>query len=485
MKQSLQLKMGQSLTMTPQLQQAIRLLQLSSLELQHEVQDALDSNLMLEEGAEEERSTDAKDTALELKPTDNKQDQKEVEVGETTEIPDELPVDTVWEDVYDSQTYQAPTSGVGEDYDFASHKSEAATLNSHLCWQMEMSTLSDTDRIIAMAIIDSISATGYLQSDLLTILDSLDDDEIELDEVEAVLQRVQHFDPPGVGARNLQECLLIQLKQFPSDIPYYLTANKILSHHIQVLGAQDMALLRRKLKIDEAQITGAITLIQQLNPRPGNSIESSHAQYVTPDVYVVKTKRGWRVDLNSESSPKLRINTGYASLIRRADSSADNTCMKNHLQEAKWFLKSLQSRNETLLKVATSIVEFQQNFFEYGDESMKPLVLREIAETVEMHESTVSRVTSQKYMHTPRGIFEFKYFFSSHVNTNAGGECSSTAIRALLKKLITQEPTKKPLSDNKLSQLLADQGIKVARRTVAKYREAMSIPPSNERKRLI
>jgi len=490
MKQALQLKMGQSLTMTPQLQQAIRLLQLSSLELQHEVQEALDSNLMLEEGADEERTIDAKDNIDEPKPTDskdeNKDDRKEVEVGETTEIPAELPVDTAWEDVYDAQTYQAPTSAAGDDYDFTSHRSEAVTLSSHLLWQMEMSTLSDTDRFIATAIIDSISAAGYLQTDLPTILGALQGgEEIELDELEAVLQRIQHFDPPGIGARTLQECLLIQLKQLPTDTAYYLTAKKILSHHIQILGAQDMTLLKRKLKVEEVQITGAITLIQSLNPRPGNSIESNHAHYVTPDVYVVRTKQGWRVDLNAESSPKLRINTGYASLIRRADSGEDNTCMKNHLQEAKWFLKSLQSRNETLLKVATSIVQFQKGFFEAGDEAMKPLVLREIAEDVEMHESTISRVTSQKYMHTPKGIFEFKYFFSSHVTTNAGGECSSTAIRALLKKLIIQEPARKPLSDNKLSQLLAEQGIKVARRTIAKYREALSIPPSNERKRLI
>jgi RNA polymerase sigma-54 factor len=230
---------------------------------------------------------------------------------------------------------------------------------------------------------------------------------------------------------------------------------------------------------------GAIALIQSFNPKPGHSIETSQAQYVVPDVYVSKTKQGWRVELNTEAAPKLRINTEYANLIKRADSSADNTCLKDHLTEARWFLKSLQSRNETLLKVATCIVEFQKGFFEHGDEAMKPLVLREIAEAVEMHESTISRVTSQKYMHTARGIYEFKYFFSSHVNTNVGGECSSTAIRALIKKLIAAESQRKPLSDSKLAQLLDEQGIQVARRTVAKYREAMSIPPSNERKRLI
>jgi RNA polymerase sigma-54 factor len=303
--------------------------------------------------------------------------------------------------------------------------------------------------------------------------------------VEAVLRQLQNFDPPGVAARDLQECLLIQLKQIPTSTPFYYTTEKILSQYMQVLATRDLNLLKRRLKQSEADMMGAIALIQTLNPRPGNSIESSHAQYVVPDVYVTRVKQGWRVELNAEASPKLRINAGYASLIKRADSSADNTCLKDHLQEARWFLKSLQSRNETLLKVATSIVEFQKGFFEQGEEAMKPLVLREIAENVEMHESTISRVTSQKYMHTSRGIFEFKYFFSSHVNTNEGGECSSTAIRAHIKTLIKAEPARKPLSDNKLSQLLAEQGIKVARRTVAKYREAMSIPPSNERKRLI
>ncbi len=259
---------------------------------------------------------------------------------------------------------------------------------------------------------------------------------------------------------------------------------KLVTQHLDLLGARDYNQIMRRMKIEESDLQAIIGLIQSLNPRPGSQIASPPPQYMVPDVFVNKHNGIWRVDLNPETAPKLRINAQYANMVKRADNSDDNNYLRNHLQEARWFLKSLQSRNETLLKVANCIVERQRGFFEYGDEAMKPLVLRDVAEIVEMHESTISRVTTQKYMHTPRGIYEFKYFFSSHVGTADGGECSATAIRAMIKKLVADETPNKPLSDSKIADLLEKEGINVARRTIAKYREALSIPPSSERKRL-
>jgi RNA polymerase sigma-54 factor len=300
----------------------------------------------------------------------------------------------------------------------------------------------------------------------------------------AVLHRLQHFDPPGVAAHDLRECLLIQLQQLPEDTPSLTAATLVVDKFIGLLGNHDYAQLLRRSKLKEPELKAAIDLIQSLNPRPGDSISSSQAEYVIPDVFVSKVGRQWRVELNPDVAPKLRINNDYAELVRRADNSSDNNFLRDSLQEARWFLKSLQSRNETLMKVATAIVERQIDFFEFGEEAMKPMVLNDIAEAVDMHESTISRVTTQKYMHTPRGVFELKYFFSSHVATSAGGECSSTAIRAIIKKLVAAENPNKPLSDSKITQLLQEQGIEVARRTIAKYRESLHIPPSNERKRL-
>ncbi|MBV1872320.1 MAG: RNA polymerase factor sigma-54, partial [Gammaproteobacteria bacterium] len=304
-------------------------------------------------------------------------------------------------------------------------------------------------------------------------------------EVVAVLHRIQQFEPPGVGAQNLQDCLLIQLRQLPEDTKWRDEAILIIAEHIELLGNRDFNQLIRRSKLKEEKLKEVLRLIKTLSPQPGQAISTSHAEYVIPDVIVTKKNERWRVELNPAVAPRIRINSGYASLVRRADNSADNSFLRDNLQEARWFIKSLQSRNETLLKVSTRIVEHQQGFFEYGEEAMKPLVLHEIAESVEMHESTISRVTSNKYMHTPRGVFELKYFFSSHVSTESGGECSSTAIRAIIKKLIAAENPKKPLSDNKITGILKEQKINVARRTIAKYREALSIPPSNERKRLI
>lgn len=478
MKQSLQLRLGQHLTMTPQLQQAIRLLQLSTLELQTEVQQALESNLMLEEASEEEHAggnangeADAKNTEADVQPVD---------------IPEQLPVDSAWEDIYDA----TPSSNSTPDDsgpEIETQRTSGESLKDHLYWQLGLSNLGETDKIIAASLIDAIDNDGYLRAPLEDIERSVANNgaEVTIEEVEAVLHHVQHLDPTGVGARDLRECLLLQLRQEPIDSPWQDAAIRLVDVFLDVLAARDYAQLARRMQLTKEELQQVIALVQTLNPRPGGQIHPEPAQYVVPDVFVRKYKGSWIVELNPEAIPRLRINSYYASLIRRADNSADNNCLKAHLQEARWFLKSLKSRSETLLKVATCIVERQQAFLEYGEEGMKPMVLHDVAEVVSMHESTISRVTTQKYMHTPRGIYELKYFFSSHVSTQGGGEASSTAIRALIKKLIAAENPRKPLSDSKLASVLSEQGINVARRTVAKYREAMTIPSSNERKRLV
>jgi len=497
MKASLQLKMGQQLTMTPQLQQAIRLLQLSTLDLQQEIQTALDSNPLLDvdEEFDNEPSQDInsqrEDTSETKSNDDNQSDEPTAADDWSENIPDELSTDSEWDDTW--QASAAPTSmteshsgSSGDDFDMDSRNGSTDDLQDHLLWQLNLTPMSDNDHLIAINIIEGVDDDGYLKVELQEIVDSLDPElDIEIDEVEAVLHLLQQFEPSGVCARNLQECLSLQLRQLPQETPWLPLAQTLIDEHIELLGSKDYAALMRKLKVKEDELKVVIRGIQELNPRPGSQIDPQTSEYVIPDVMVRKIKGEWRVELNPEIAPKLRINEHYASMVKRADSSADNNFIKDHLQEARWFLKSLQSRNETLLKVAMKIVEYQQDFLEQGDEAMKPLVLHDIAEAVGMHESTISRVTTQKYMHTPAGIYELKYFFSSHVSTTSGGECSSTAIRAMIKKLIAAESAKKPLSDSKIATMLEEEGIKVARRTVAKYREAMHIPPSNERKRLV
>ena len=488
MKQSLQLNLGQHLAMTPQLQQAIRLLQLSTLELNLEVQQALDSNLMLEQADDNAPDTEASPEETRKAEADASTDATETEVpGSESEIPDELPVDSNWDDVYDATAPAASGSAIdSSESEFEIQRSVAESLHDHLMWQLEMTSFSPRDRAIGTAIIDAIGVDGYLEASAEEISAVLEGDEaVENDEVIAVLRKIQNFDPPGVGARDPAECMLIQLHQHSSDTPWLTEAIELVTHHLDLLANQDYRQLKRRMNLPDDHLQEVVHLIRSLTPRPGALIDQQSAQYVTPDVFVRKLKKKWVVELNYEAIPRLRINAGYAGMVRRADNSESNTYLRNHLQEARWFLKSLQSRNETLLKVANCIVEFQRGFFEYGEEAMKPLVLRHVAERVEMHESTISRVTTQKYMHTPKGVFEFKYFFSSHVNTSAGGECSATAIRALIRKLVAAEKPEKPLSDSKIAAILSDQGIKVARRTVAKYREAMGIQSSSERKRLI
>ena len=500
MKPSLVLKMGQQLTMTPQLQQAIRLLQLSTLDLQQEIQEALESNPMLErqeEGEDFDNDDLLADNSESTEPatTTPSQEASFDKVADNTErfdedewserIPSELPVDTAWEDIYQTSASSLPGND-DEEWDFTARTSAGESLQSHLLWQLNLTQMSETDLLIAVTLIDCIGNDGYLEETLDEVLQAFDPElDIELDEIEAVLHRIQLFEPVGCGSRDLRECLLIQLRQLAENTPRLAEARRLVSEYLAMLGNRDYSQLMRRMKIKEDELRQIIDLIQSLNPRPGSLIESSEAEYVIPDVLVRKHNDRWLVELNQEAVPRLRVNPQYASFVRRADASADNTFMRNQLQEARWFIKSLLSRNETLMKVATQIVEHQRGFLEYGDEAMKPLILHDIAEAVGMHESTISRVTTQKFMHTPRGIYELKYFFSSHVSTAEGGECSSTAIRAIIKKLVAAESLKKPLSDSKIAGLLEAQGIQVARRTVAKYRESLGIASSSERKRLV
>jgi RNA polymerase sigma-54 factor len=489
--------------MTPQLQQAIRLLQLSTLELQSEIQQTLEENPMLEHDEDnldtatendnntvenqvsESRDTESIDSSSEIS-VDS--EDPHIDMENQQQMPDELAVDASWEDTYDITTATAPSSQQSSDsaINFLENQSiEGDTLSEHLIWQLQNSQFSDIDRIIAIAIIDAINDDGYLTESIEEIYDGLKNElDIELDEVEAVLHRVQHFDPVGIAARNLRECLLLQLEMFEPQTPGLADVRNIIEFHLDLLGAHDYARLQKKTRRDEQQLQKLIAFIQALNPKPGDSISRNNAQYVVPDIFVRKINGQWQVSLNPEASPSLRINAVYENHLKNAGRGKDTSYLRNSLQEARWFLKSLQSRSDTLQRVGDAIVKRQRLFLDYGDEGMKPMVLRDIAEELDMHESTISRVTTNKFMHTPRGVYEFKFFFSSHVSTVDGGECSATAIRSMVKKLIESENPKKPMSDNKISSLLIKEGINVARRTVAKYRESMLIPPSNERKRL-
>ncbi|MDZ9753234.1 RNA polymerase factor sigma-54 [Escherichia coli] len=477
MKQGLQLRLSQQLAMTPQLQQAIRLLQLSMLELQQELQQALESNPLLEQIDTHEE--------IDTRETQDSETLDTADALEQKEMPEELPLDASWDTIYTAGT-PSGTSGDYIDDELPVYQGETTqTLQDYLMWQVELTPFSDTDRAIATSIVDAVDDTGYLTVPLEDILESMGDEEIDIDEVEAVLKRIQRFDPVGVAAKDLRDCLLIQLSQFDKTTPWLEEARLIISDHLDLLANHDFRTLMRVTRLKEDVLKEAVNLIQSLDPRPGQSIQTGEPEYVIPDVLVRKHNGHWTVELNSDSIPRLQINQHYASMCNNARNDGDSQFIRSNLQDAKWLIKSLESRNDTLLRVSRCIVEQQQAFFEQGEEYMKPMVLADIAQAVEMHESTISRVTTQKYLHSPRGIFELKYFFSSHVNTEGGGEASSTAIRALVKKLIAAENPAKPLSDSKLTSLLSEQGIMVARRTVAKYRESLSIPPSNQRKQLV
>lgn len=494
MKQSLSLRFGQQMTMTPQLQQAIRLMQLSAMELNLEIREAVETNPMLELEDDDIGDVAAEDLGSDPEWERREEPQSEMDDEEDgfiedVGIPEELPVDTSWDDVYQASAPPAPPLREGMEFDNPASES----LTDHLLWQLNLSPMTPRDRLVAAAIVEAIDADGMLQVDLEDIAESLAGAfgaaDLSTDEVESVLTRVQQFEPVGVGARDLRECLLLQLDQLPPDTSWRDDAVNMVERHFDMLAGSDFNALSRASRLDVETLKRAMELIRSLNPRPGAAVGDFDCEYIEPDVFVSKDVNGdggrWLVELNADSVPRLRINDDYAGLVRRGDGSADNTFLRNNLQDARWFLKSLRNRNETLLTVATEIVERQRGFLDHGEEAMKPLVLADIAGAVGMHESTISRVTTRKYMRTPRGVFELKYFFSSHVATATGGEVSSTAIRALIRKVVADENPNRPLSDSRIASMLAERNIDVARRTVAKYRESMAIPSSTGRKRLV
>jgi RNA polymerase sigma-54 factor len=475
LKPSLQLKLGQQLTMTPQLQQAIRLLQLPALELQAHIRELLETNVMLEP-TEETEATGSYETV--------ESPAAEHEAPETAERTREDNTVEVVDEGWGEQSVGAAEAPWNSDDDERQQEfadASGQSLQEHLLWQLELAKLEPREFAIARAIIDAISDDGYLTEPLEEIANTLRP-EIECDaaEVEAVLAGVQALDPPGVGARSVGECIELQLRQLEPSTPGFNTAIEIARHHLELVAERELSLLRRELRATEEEIASALALVRSCHPRPGSTVSTGSAEYVVPDVFVRRTDHGWSVEINSATLPRVRLNSSYASLIGR---NASHATMRAQLQEARWLLKSLEIRHETLIKVARSIVERQQAFLEHGDEHMRPMILKDIAEAVGMHESTISRVTSGKYMHTPRGVFELRYFFSSQVEGADGSGTSSTAIRAKIKKLVKEEDAEMPLSDGRIAELLSGEGIPVARRTVAKYREAMGIAPSNERRR--
>src|SRR5512146_60545 len=474
LKPSLQLKLGQQLTMTPQLQQAIRLLQLPALELQAHIRELLETNVMLEpvdEGHEEGLDTGTLEHPEAPEPT------------EAAEAPRESAVEVLDEGWGEHSVGPAEASWSGDDDDRQQEFADSAgqSLQEYLLWQLELAKLEPRKLAIARAIVDAISDDGYLTEPLEEIASTLRPEiQCEPAEVETALADVQALDPPGVGARSVGECIELQLRQLDPAIPGFNAAIEIARHHLERIAGRELAVVKRELRASDEGLACARALVRSCHPRPGATVSAGSAEYVVPDVFVRRTEHGWAVEINSATLPRVRLNQSYASLIGR---TASHATMRAQLQEARWLLKSLEIRHETLIKVARSIVERQTAFLEHGEEHMRPMILKDIAEAIGMHESTISRVTSGKYMHTPRGVFELRYFFSSHVEGADGSGTSSTAIRAKIRKLVKEEDSDNPLSDGRIAELLSGEGIPVARRTVAKYREAMGIAPSNERRR--
>ena len=499
LKPSLSLRLGQQLRMTPQLQQAIRLLQLSSGELELEIQEALDSNFMLESTESEEDSAgpladeSEQISANEADASLSKDNLEEFNEKDTSDdvssenLPEDFPIDTTWDDYYSENSGASTRSLTNEDENYLETlNSTTETIQSHMLEQINLLNLTEQDRFIAISLIDATNDDGMLSTTLEELVEIFPQDwNIEIEEIEAVLHLIQQLDPIGMGSRDLKEYLFLQLCDLPTETPCLKVAKSLVENYLPLLGSRDYTRLAKKLRASDDDLKTAIALIKTLNPRPASKLNLGKVEYVEPDVLVVKKNSAWRVELNSKATPRIQVNSKYAALITKEKTSKDVSQMKSHLQEARWFIKSLQQRNDTLLKVAKKIVERQTDFLEHGPSAMKPLVLHDISKEVDLHESTVSRVTTQKYMLTPKGVFELKYFFSSHVTNNLGGDVSSTAIKEVIKQLVADENPQKPLSDSKLCSLLAQKNITVARRTIAKYRDILQIPPSNERKQLI
>ena len=484
MKQSLQLKFSQHLALTPQLQQSIRLLQLSTQELNQELETILQENPLLERADRHEDGSAIPDSFI---PSGSAPET-------STPAPSDKPEEGPRQDDFGGDDYfefsgggrwEENNSNNEDDNDFTFQESVSLSLRDHLVSQVALMPLSERDQTLTRFLVDTINDDGYLEQPLEELAELLPPElEIDLLELQTALKHIQHLDPPGIGARNLAECLCLQLHALPADTEYLKLALNVAEHHLQLLATRDYARLRKLLQCDDETLKEVQQLITQLNPRPGSEFSklgSDH--YIQHEITVKKTKGIWIASLNDEVIPKLRINQLYAGILKRNRDSSSQYLM-SQMQEAKWMIKNIQQRFSTILRVSQAIVDRQRNFFEHGDVAMRPLVLREIADELELHESTVSRVTTRKYMLTPRGVYELKYFFGSHVATESGGACSATAIRALIKQMVAEENQKKPLSDNQITDILSKQGIVVARRTIAKYRESLNIPAANQRKSL-
>ena len=483
MKHSLQLKLSQHLTLTPQLQQSIRLLQLSTVELNQELERYLAENPLLERAdhSNTEEAPAPKHGEPGSQPEGATAGQEQASEGqeERSERMDEMSMG----------------GGGGEEMggggprrdddreDFMQFAAAEVTLHDHLTEQLSLTSLTERDKRLAALVIGNLDEDGYLQQTLPDLHENAVEEfaELDVEEIAIALRHVQNMDPSGVAARDVSECLTLQLRALPTDTPYLAPAIELCAKHLDVLAARDFNRLKRILGVDEDELREIRALIVSLDPKPGRSFGSGEIRYVIPDVVVRRVGTRWIAALNRDAMPRLRVNKMYADILQASRENGAKH-LAGQLQEARWLIKNVQQRFDTILRVTQSIVDRQKNFFEHGEVAMRPLVLREIAEAVGLHESTISRVTTQKYMLTARGIFELKYFFGSHVSTDTGGACSATAIRALIKQLVAAEDGKKPLSDHRISDILAQQGIQVARRTVAKYREAMHIQPANLRK---
>ncbi len=482
MKQGLQLRFSQNLALTPQLQQSIRLLQLSTQELNQELESILQANPLLER---DEKNADGSDNVDSFIPASGGQEIANPEGAK----PEEPAVQENFADDYtdygSSTRWEDSGAGNDDDNDYSFQEAAALTLREHLLSQLKLLPLSERDQMLALLLVDAINDDGYLEQPLEELVELLPEEyEVDLLELQTALKHVQNLDPAGIGARNLSECLALQLRAMPDSTPHLDIAKALVDQHLPLLAARDYAKLRKLLHCDDETLRLVQQLITQLNPRPGSefsTISSDH--FIQHEIIVKKVKGIWVASLNDEVVPKLRINQIYANILKRNRDSS-NQYLMSQMQEAKWMIKNIQQRFSTILRVSQAIVDRQRNFFEHGEVAMRPLVLREIADELELHESTISRVTTRKYMLTPRGVYELKYFFGSHVATESGGACSATAIRALIKQMIAEENPRKPLSDNQITDVLSKQGIVVARRTIAKYRESLQLPAASQRKAL-
>ncbi len=478
MKPSLQLRIGQQLTMTPQLQQAIRLLQLPTVELQAQVLEALETNVMLESDEDFEATW-----TLDAVPAEAREQSAEVDAeGEPADAREEaepvVEIGDEWAEPNAAES-ETPWSGSG-DGELELPDESGRSLRDHLLWQLELAHLPPASLAIARAIVDAINDDGYLTETLESIAEAASADQpADTAAVEGVLAVVQQLDPAGVGARSVAECIELQLAQLDPATPGLAAARTLAHRHLELMAGRDLAALQRELHVSGDELDVALALVRSCHPRPGAAFQATRTEYVVPDVYARRTPQGWVVELNPAALPRIRLNEGYAGMITRAP---DHAVLRTQLQEARWLLRSLEIRNETMLKVARTIVERQQAFLDRGEESMEPMILKHVAEAVGMPESTISRVTTGKYLHTPRGVFEFRFSFARQVAGDDGAGVSSTAIRAKIRKLIAQEAPGKPLSDQQLVEMLAADGVQVARRTVAKYREALGIAPSSARR---